>query len=159
MMPATRPNAAEGNGCGCLLLMAALITGLLVALRLSGVIAWAWWWVAAPLLGAVALVLLLGISSLLIAATLRVSMRRTRQRAGMTTTVKVTMFRRAGGPGDRTPSAITVDVRIILNEDRIDWSLAGSREQLTDQVMQIIEGECTDIRETLDDELRQQGWA
>jgi hypothetical protein len=132
--------------------MLLLATGLFVALRLAGVTDWLWWWVLAPLWVPAA-------GQLTSAAIVWLGYRRQLRRSVQSTVVEVSTFRRAGGPGSggRAP-ALTVSVRITLKGSMIDWSLVDSRQELTGQVMGIIEGEYPDIRQMLDEKLHQQGW-
>lgn len=60
---------ADGNGMTSLDFTLGLLFVLFVALKLTGVIAWSWWWVTAPLWGGLAIVFA-GISSLSIIAVL-----------------------------------------------------------------------------------------
>lgn len=45
----------------------ALITGVLVVLKLADIINWSWWWVLSPLLGFLAIQLVLGLMLVLLA--------------------------------------------------------------------------------------------
>lgn len=126
-MPA---GAGDDRGNSCLSTMLVLVTVLFVALKLAGVIGWSWWWVFAPLLGLAAVLVLVcvaGLSALLVAG---ISMRRDRGRAVLATEASVTTSRRRGAP-----PAVTVRVRITLNNSAIDWSAVHSRDDLTGQVM------------------------
>jgi hypothetical protein len=142
---------------GFLLLL--LLTISFLALKLSGVTRWSWWWVFAP---ALLMALVIAFQAVVVEPLATVGLLmvlRDPRRALVALTVDVRTFR--GRPGERSgrPAPLTVDVRVTIKGAAIDWSAAANREQLTDQVMDIIEASRADIREMLGDKLAARGWA